>query len=132
MKDRLVSFTVDHPQLEFSPRQGHFGKKKAQVWKNLGSPALLLGSLHVFSPTNSLAPSPLPAFSRVRSPHSESPIPKHNQPNQSLHDMFTKFPRFTRANPKFVPTNPIVEPSVPRRRMGDLATNIILNRNNIG
>lgn len=132
MYNRLVSFSVEHPQLEFSPREGQFGKKKAPIWKNLGSPALMLGSVHIFSPTNSPVSSPFSHISRMRSPHSELPhqIPKHQ--SQPIHELFRNFPRYTRSNPKYTPSNPIVESFTPRRRMGDLATHIILNRKSVG
>ena len=153
MKDRLVAFTVEHPQLEYSPNEANLGRKKANVWKNQGSPSMLLGSLNIFStsvsPTRALE-SPtnvfeLPACGLVspmrnlysplkiaHSPHSESPVNKRKAQDNSLYSLMLNFPKYTKAHPKIISTSPIIENLSPQKRMGSIATHIINNRKSIG
>ena len=126
MKDRLVAFTVEHPQLEQSPIECTYGRKKASVWKNQASPALLLGSLNLFTPTSSPLRSQASPFQQAifksRSPSPQSFIAS---PLQSL---LNKFPKYTKANPKYIPTSPIIETILPNKRLCDFATKNILVR----
>lgn len=133
MSNRLVSFTVDHPQLEYLPHESGLGRKKAQVWKNQGSPGLMLGSINLYSPTNSPRGSPRsPPIRFTPSRLSESPTIAISYQDSNFSSLVSQFPRFTKAHPKVVVTCPIVEPTINRRRMGDLATHILTNRKSIG
>jgi hypothetical protein len=137
MKDRLVSFTVDYPQLEQSPQECNMGRKKARVYKNQASPALMLGSLNLISPTSSPLRSQASPFHRSNSPsasisHPNAFSPSSNSPkNVHLLNLLNQFPKYTKAHPKYTPTNPIVESIHPNKRICDFATNSILNRSKI-
>ena len=139
MKDRLVSFTVDYPQLEQSPQECTFGRKKARVYKNQASPALMLASLNLNSPANSPLRSQASPFHRSNSPstliYHPSPFPTQNSQNSpkntQLLNLLNQFPKYTKAHPKYAPTSPIVESIHPNKRICDFATNSILNRSSI-
>lgn len=137
MKDRLVSFTVDYPQLEQLPQECSLGRKKAQVYKNQGSPALMLGSINLISPVNSPLRSQASPYSRYNSPPKQLASPRIISPpsfqpkNTPLQSLLHQFPKYTKNHPKYVPTSPIVESIHPNKRMCDFATNSILNRSSI-
>ena len=110
----------------------HLGRKRAQVFKNQVSPGLLLGSPQLFTNSNtpvSFAHSPLP---KVFSPRSESPIRNYQKPYDYIHELLKNFPKYTKAHPKYIPSHPIVEGFSVNKRLGDVATRILMNRNSLG
>ena len=132
MCERLVSFSVEHPQLEHLPHEVVIGRKKAQVWKNQCSPALMLGSINLYSPENTPRRSletPMRVFSSL---YSESPTFGMQYPDTNFYNAMSKFPRFTKAHPKVNITCPFVEATLPRRRMGDVGSQILMNRKSMG
>ena len=143
MSDRLVSFTVDHPQLEFSPHEGHFGRKNAPIWKNQASPALMLGSLNLISPETSPLRSRASPSNQTSSPKQTSAAISEHYSDKQMQNLLRQFPNYTKAHPKYIPTSPIIETfskisnlssqpvsSIqPNRRLCGFATNSIINRN---
>jgi hypothetical protein len=132
--ERLINFTVIHPQLEYDPKGFKGGRKRFYVYKNQVSPAIL-AVVPLQASETKFNGGTLP--SSITKPEKRSPGSLNSRLSISPYDyinypMFSQ-PKYTKKQPKAVNSDPILgytnryNPSPPMLRMRNYGFSVISN-----